>query len=300
MDDWIRLTAPALLAAELPERTAILDPILATKSLALLYGPRGLGKTFVALGIARAAAAGESFLGWTSPRPHRVLYLDGEMAAADIRARLATFGPAPPTLEFMLADLNRGPLLDLADPPSQARLVAAWGDPELVVLDNLASLAGLGSDPDRWSELQRFLMALRRLGLAVLMVHHANKKGLQRGSSRREDLLDLVMAMRRPPGWRPADGTRFEIHFEKARSLHGAATEPVAARMEERDGRLHWQWTTGDDARLARLVALLEQGLTAARAAEQLGVSRSLAYQLRDRAHRLGRLTPAKAPGDRR
>jgi putative DNA primase/helicase len=292
MDDWIRLNAPALLAADLPERTTILDPILATKSLALLYGPRGLGKTFVALGIARAAAAGESFLGWKSPRPHRVLYLDGEMAAADIRARVAAFGAPPPTLEFMLADLNRGPLLDLADPRSQARLFDAWGDPELVVLDNLASLAGLTTgDPDRWSELQRFLMELRRLGLAVLMVHHANKKGLQRGSSRREDMLDLVMAMRRPEGWRPSDGTRFEIHFEKARSLHGAAIESIETRLEQRAGRLHWQWATaGDDPRLARVVALLERGMSATHIGEQLGLSRSLAYKLRDRARRLGRL----------
>lgn len=299
MDDWTRLSAPALLAAELPERTPILDPVLATKSIALLYGPRGLGKTFVAMGIARAAAAGESFLGWQSPRPHRVLYLDGEMAAADIRARLAAFGPPPPTLEFMLADLNRGPLLDLADPPSQGRLVAAWGDPELVVLDNLASLAGLRTgDPDRWSELQRFLMELRRIGVAVLMVHHANKKGLQRGSSRREDMLDLVMAMRRPQGWRPVDGTRFEIHFEKARSLHGAAIEPIEACLEERAGRIHWQWATADDdPRLARIVALLEQGVSVPQIGERLGVSRSRAYQLREQARRLGRLDPM-ATGD--
>src|SRR6185437_13542311 len=114
------LSGPELRAAALPARTPILDPILSTKSLTLLYGARGLGKTFVALGIARAAAAGESFLGWQSPRPHRVLYLDGEMAAADIRTRLAAFGPPPPTLDFMLADLNPGPLLDLADPRSQA------------------------------------------------------------------------------------------------------------------------------------------------------------------------------------
>lgn len=298
MDDWVRLTAPALLAAELPERAAILDPILATKSIALLYGPRGLGKTFVALGIARAAAAGESFLGWTSPRPHRVLYLDGEMAAVDIRARLAAFGPPPPTLEFMLADLNRGPLLDLADPRSQGRLMEAWGDPELVVLDNLASLAGLRTgDPDRWSELQRFLMALRRVGLAVLMVHHANKKGLQRGSSRREDMLDLVMGMRRPPGWRPADGTRFQIHFEKARSLHGASIEPIEARLHERDGLIRWQWATADDdPRLTRVVALLDRGLSVPRIGEELGVSRTVAYELRDRARRLGRLDPQPTP----
>src|SRR6185437_4669314 len=300
MDDWIRLNAPALLAAELPERTAILDPILATKSLALLYGARGLGKTFVALGIASAAAAGESFLGWKAPRPHRVLYLDGEMAAADIRARVAAFGPPTPTLEFMLADLNRGPLLDLADPRSQMRLFAAWGDPELVVLDNLASLAGLTTgDPDRWSELQRFLMELRRQGLAVLMVHHANKKGLQRGSSRREDMLDLVMAMRRPEGWRPIDGTRFEIHFEKARSLHGDAIQPIETRLAQHDGRMHWQWGTADeDPRLARLVALLERGVSVAHIADQLGVSRSLAYLLRDRARLLGRLHTPFATGD--
>ena len=56
------ITAPDLFAANLPERASILAPILSAKSLALLYGPRGLGKTFVALGIAwapppRAAAS---------------------------------------------------------------------------------------------------------------------------------------------------------------------------------------------------------------------------------------------------
>ena len=70
-----RLSAPDLLATELPEREVILDPILARKSLVLLYGPRGLGKTFVALGIAWAAASGGSFLKWRASRPWRVLYL---------------------------------------------------------------------------------------------------------------------------------------------------------------------------------------------------------------------------------
>src|SRR6185437_11603893 len=228
------LSGPELRAAALPARTPILDPILSTKSLTLLYGQRGVGKTFVALGIARAAAAGESFLGWQAPRPHRVLYIDGEMAAAEMQQRLARFGPTPPTLSFLLADLNWGPLLDLAHGESQHRLMAQWGDPELVVLDNLASLAGLRSgDPDRWHELHGFLMVQRQWGRAVLMVHHANKRGLQRGSSRREDILDLVMAVRRPRDWRPSDGTELEIRFEKARSLHGAAIEPFRARLQE-------------------------------------------------------------------
>jgi RecA-family ATPase len=107
------MPATELIAADLPRRQPILDPILTTKSLALLYGPRGLGKTFVALGIAWAAAAGESFLGWKASRPHRVLYIDGEMAAIDMQQRLRLLGSAPPSLDFMILDLQRGAPPDL-------------------------------------------------------------------------------------------------------------------------------------------------------------------------------------------
>jgi hypothetical protein len=287
------LSGPELAAAELPPRQPILEPILSTKSLALLYGPRGLGKTFVALGIARAAAAGESFLGWRASRPHRVVYIDGEMAAVEMQERLRSFGPPPPTLRFMLTDLNRGPGLDLAHYDSQRRLMAAWGAPELVVLDNLASLAGLRTgDPDRWHELHRFLMVQRQCGRGVLMVHHANKQGLQRGSSRREDILDLVMAMRRPYGWSPADGTRFEIHFEKARSLHGAALEPIRIGLEPRADGLGWDFAALDDPLLDRAIALFAQGLNGRRVARTLRLSRSATYRLRERAVQLGRLNP--------
>lgn len=58
------LSAPELLALDRPAARPILAPLLTNRTLALLHGPRGIGKTFLALGLARAAAAGESFLGW--------------------------------------------------------------------------------------------------------------------------------------------------------------------------------------------------------------------------------------------
>ena len=109
-----RRGAADLLAA-LPDRRPILAPLLRSHSLTLLYGPRGLGKTFVAMAITHAAATGGRFLGWQAERPQRVLYVDGEMAAADVGHRLAMLGPAPPTLEFCLADLRPNGLPDIAE-----------------------------------------------------------------------------------------------------------------------------------------------------------------------------------------
>src|SRR5690348_7789766 len=136
MDLLPRHAAPDFDALALPERETILDPILTTKSLALLYGPRGLGKTFVALGIAWAAASGAAFLNWRAHRPHRVVYVDGEMAAVDMKARLRLFGPAPSTLDFMLADMHAASPPDIGHLEGQRRLMEAWGQPDLVVLDN--------------------------------------------------------------------------------------------------------------------------------------------------------------------
>jgi hypothetical protein len=294
------ISAAELTEIEIPRPEPILEPILATKSLALLYGPRGLGKTYVALGIAWAAAAGAAFLGWRAPRAHKVLYIDGEMATADMKQRLALFGPPPPTLEFMLADLGAASLPDLGTWDGQNRLMASWGHPELVVLDNLSSLAGFKSgDPDSWGNLQRFLLLQRRFGRAVLLVHHANKKGLQRGGNAKEDVLDIVMSLRRPGGYQPREGARLEIHFEKARGLYGAAIDPIEARLvADEAGRAYWRWRKAHIGKLDRAAALLNGGMAVTAMGVQLGVSRATSYRLRARARRNGLLVnrPEAAP----
>jgi len=290
------LAATELMVADLPERRFLLDPILTSNTLALLYGPRGLGKTFVALGIAWAAASGASFLNWTASRPHRVLYIDGEMAAVDLRERLRLLGSAPPTLQFLVADLSTHSLPDLGYYEGQGRLQEIWGDPELVVIDNLSSLAGFKSgDPDCWTELQRFLMLQRRSGRAVLVLHHANKEGDQRGTNRREDVLDLVMALRRPADWQSSDGARFELHFEKARGLQGEAIEPMEARIRtDNQGVARWEWRPLQQTELERLVALISQGLSPRQAGRELGLSNGTLYRLRNKARALGLIDAAE------
>src|SRR6185312_10111006 len=132
------IRARDLMVATLPERRMLIDPLFTTKTLALLYGPRGLGKTFVAMGIAWAAASGGSFLDWRASRPLRVVYLDGEMAATEMRDRLALFGPVPERLAFMLADLGTERAIpDLGTLRGQTDLLALLPhhQPDLLVID---------------------------------------------------------------------------------------------------------------------------------------------------------------------
>src|SRR6516165_814345 len=204
------ISAAELITADLPARERLVEPILPAKGLVMLYGPRGLGKTHVAMGIAWAAASGSSFLKWRAEQPRRVFYVDGEMPAADMQERLRMTGSSPENLRFLLADMQDGPLPDLGSPEGQAAIESAWGDrtPELLVIDNLSSLVGSARDNDveSWSAMQSWLLRLRRMGVSVLLVHHAGKGGQQRGTSRREDVLDMVLALRRPSDYEPKDG----------------------------------------------------------------------------------------------
>ncbi|MEI6200519.1 MAG: AAA family ATPase [Enhydrobacter sp.] len=294
------LSATELMGLTLPPRELLLDPILPSRGLAMLYGPRGLGKTHVALGIAWAAASGERFLKWHAEVPRRVLYVDGEMPATDMQERLRLIGPIPtmpppPGLSFLLADMLGPGMPDLGTLEGQGVLERTWGEtpPELLVIDNLSSLVGSArdNDADGWSIMQNWLLRLRRKGVCVLIVHHAGKGGQQRGTSRREDVLDMVIALRRPSDYEPKDGARFEVHLEKARGLYGPVTDPFEARLQpDALGTPVWNWEPLRDAEFARAVALFKDGISPGDAAEELGVSRATAYRLKKKAIREGHI----------
>jgi hypothetical protein len=291
------LTAADLLASDLPPRTEILAPLLASDTAALVYGPSGIGKSFFALSVAWAVASGTSFLGWRAPRPRRVLYVDGELGAASLRERLALFGSPPGRLMISAHDLGCGPLLDLSEDAGIVRLMAAWHDPELVVLDALSTLAGLGSaDPDRWDRLQRFLLHQRKHHRAVLMVHHVNKEGELHGTSRRENALDLMLALRRPEYGLASGNARFEVHFEKTRHHRGTPLVPVLAELETdeletgKGGSARWRWGPAAGSRIERTAALLNRGLTTRETAEALGISRAWLFRLKAEARARGLL----------
>lgn len=266
-------------------RERILSPWLLTQSINMVYAWRGVGKTHVALGIAYATASGGSFLKWKADRPRRVLFLDGEMPAASMQERLkgliATSNEDfdPEYFRLVTPDLQTGAMPDLATYQGQDAIESILGDTELIVIDNLSSLARSGgreNDAESWLPIQPWALRQRQQGRSVLFIHHSGKGGAQRGTSKREDILDTVISLKRPAEYNPADGAVFEVHFEKTRDMHGEDAQPFEARLQtDEHGKPGWTFDSVEDSTFDRVVTLANEGLTQKEIADELGVNKS-------------------------
>jgi putative DNA primase/helicase len=289
---------------DIPAREMLLSPILPERSLAMLYAPRGVGKSWLGLSIGMAVAAGESLLRWAAPKKRNVLYVDGEMPLVSLQERLkeisAGFGRDIPNDGFrILAADNVEGGINLSTEEGQQALEPLLKDIDLVILDNLSTLLPSRSESasDAWVPIQTWLLKLRRQGKSVLLIHHAGTNGRQRGTSRREDVLDTVIALRRPEDYSSEQGARFEIHFEKLRNrVDSAGAVPFEARLESLDGdgrqRIRWSCCDLKPALLVRAAELFTEGMTVREVAAALKISKSEAGRLRLRALTDGILVP--------
>lgn len=235
------ISADKLLDLKLPERDYIMAPWLVAGTQNLVYGAPGVGKTFFCLPLAAAAATGASFLRWKAGRPRKVLYIDGEMGAAEIQKRLKQLRISDCKLLFTVSDLNDYGLPDLASPDGQEeyeRLIDQTGA-ELIIFDNLSCLCRSAADEnsaESWLSIQNWGGRLRNK-VTILYVHHAGKAGQQRGTSKREDNMRSIIRLAKPP----LSGTKcdFEVHFQKSSFAFGLDVEPFRATLSNSG---QWQY----------------------------------------------------------
>lgn len=281
-----------LLTLDIPAREAFLAPWLTSQSLSMIYAWRGTGKTLAALAIAYAAASGGSCFGWKAPKPRRVLYLDGELPAAELQSRAAALvadedtQPAPRMLRFLTPDLQPRGMPNLASQDGQTALEPLVAQADLIVVDSIATLgrAGRENEAESWQPVAAWALEQRAAGRAVLFVHHAGKGGAQRGTSSREDILDVVLSLKRPNDYHEREGARFLVQFEKARALKGADVEPFEARLESGpDGRRCWTCKPAEIGRLEQVRELHGLGMSVREISEELGMSKSAVHRVLQR-----------------
>jgi 5S rRNA maturation endonuclease (ribonuclease M5) len=287
------------LALKFPEREMLLSPFLPSQGLAMIYAKRGVGKTHIALGIAGAVARGGKFLKWHASRDRKVLFIDGEMPGISIQDRLRRIAATDEfdagsltNLQLITPDIQVGPMPDLSTKSGREAIEEFVDDSDLVIIDNISSLfrSGIENDADSWQPAQDWALELRKRGKSILFIHHAGKGGQQRGSSKKEDILDSVICLRNPLNYRPDQGAKFEVIFEKARHFAGNEAASFLVELQETEDGL-WNWRVEEaliDPEVAKVAELSNAGLTIQAIADETGFTKNQVTGRQTKARHLG------------
>lgn len=293
-----------LAAMQFKVREPILQPWLNSQDLCMVFAARGIGKTHFSMAIAFAIATGGTFAKWKAPRPRKVVYLDGELPGSVMQKRLLMHcpdvDPLPDYLRIFTPDLLPQDRLmpDVSTLEGQLEIEHMIGDCEVLILDNLSAWARSGreNEAESWLPIADWILSLRRRGIAVILVHHAGKGGMQRGTSKREDLLDVVIGLSRPSDYDPSKGAVFVAEFSKARNLTGADAESLEFELRGDDDRAEWAWRTVEASTYDRVVALAREGLKPAEICAELDLHKSNVSRHLRKARELGDVQPESKP----
>jgi hypothetical protein len=285
------------LAAQKFKPRELLLPWLHAQDLAMVFAGRGIGKTHFVLALSFALCTGGRFAKWQATRPARVLFLDGELPGALMQQRLLQHCPIDTEPEhgyfraFTPDLLPEGRALpDLSTFRGQEEVEPMIGNAEVIVIDNLSAWARSGreNEAESWQPIADWLLTLRRRGITVILIHHAGKGGQQRGTSKREDLLDVVIQLSRPSDYEPRQGAVFVAEFSKARALVGDVAESIELKLGGTDERAEWTWRTVEASTYDRVVALAKEDMKPGEIATELEINKSTVSRHLRRARELG------------
>jgi hypothetical protein len=268
----------------------VIDPILPTQGLGMLYAWRGCGKTYFMLdGCYSISIGAAKWCQWRIPKARRVVYVDGELPHNQLQARwqgiVKAHGMQPPE-EGMMNFINR--TIDkrapnIAELQGQRLIEDHLQEGTFLVLDNISALCRTGKeDEEGWASTQEWLIELRHKGITTQLLHHAGKSGAQRGTSKREDFLDAILMMRHPSDYSPDQLLRCEVHCEKYRGDDADAVLPFEVRLESDSlGGSVFTHRALQDVVEKRAIEMFGMGMKVTEIADDLHLSRFQVYRIK-------------------
>ena len=288
------MSASDLIKADIPPKEFLVSTFMPKASFGMVFAPRGLGKSWFAMGLARAIAVGhDTFLGWKIHQQGDVLFVDGEMSIVDLRERAQSLlgDRGCSSLHIMPSEnLFRDGCPICLDVPQEHQAIFDLLDsmrtkgiaPKLIVLDNLSTLRrGVNeNDNSETQALLDFLVKLRHMGYAVLLVHHTNKSGEQRGASILEVPMDFIIKLNHPPKAESAfkKGASFTVEFTKVRNRAPLNRDFICDLVEAESGELEFSIDTeatevSNELILLRMIMQCDRNPTVRYIASKLGWS---------------------------
>jgi hypothetical protein len=191
-EEFDLITAKDFNDMEIEETPWLIDEILYSEGLCLLYGAEGTGKSYIALDMAHAIATGSDWLGKfkvSSPAP--VLYLDKENPKPLIKKRLSGLGVTAQENLFWLKYPHKMKLSDGKTGVSSfartiGEIVVERGI-KLIIIDSFVDF--IEGNESSSTDTQDFFNCIREIfpNVAYLALHHENKptQGVSRNDSQR-------------------------------------------------------------------------------------------------------------------
>ena len=283
---------------KLPKRHMLLSPWLPEGSINMIFADRGIGKTFFALSCALALAKGDEFLCYKASEAVPVLYLDGEMQAVTMQERLYQLsGGKETSLPLTLytpdcQDNDYTPDLGTNEGREQINELIEAVNPKVIFIDNISTFDRTGNEneAESWSPIQEWAVQHRKKGRSLVFIHHANKEGKQRGSHKKEDVMDAVIRLKRPDDYIQGDGaTKIMVQYTKARHLSGDMIQDMEATLISDGDFLKWEWEAGDIT-YRKAVEMLIEKIPIRDIAEELLIGKSTVHRWKSKAQSEGLL----------
>jgi len=282
------------------------------KSITLFYAKTGVGKSLLVLCLAFGLTRKnykEIVIGpWGITTPCGVLLVDGEMVNQDMQKRSIGYEKGygledsahqliiVTTDDLVARDESLPNLADESWRNGITQYLRHNRHIRILILDNISSLApGLNENTKHdWDPVNQWLLSLRRIGLAIILVHHANKSGTDRGHSGRLDNLDNVVALDKENS--DNGNLRFTLRFEKARSLDDSEKKPITLELVKGpDGGFTLQQVASklvQEEMTKTILKMLAQKVTQKRISETVGICQSRVSQIRKTLINSGYLGP--------
>lgn len=289
------------LTTDYPKPEYIIDPFVSDQTIVQIVGASGVGKTMFGLSIAGAIAAANGLLDMPSVGKARpILYVEGELPAADIQIRvsgmLEKIRRTIPKGYFNVSSLQQQLKLNSKGfTPIQTeqglieienaifKIKERTGKMPVVFIDNISCLAGglKENDADAWSPIINRFVKWKNLGSTIFYFHHLNKGNDASGSTMQHRTIDMVIRMRKPDNKQKIKtfedkGVQAIVDFPKWR-LHDNSKYSQEHMLICED----WKWQklpvlTSDELEIVRM---FEEDLTVPEMAKQIDLAEKTIYK---------------------